>query len=242
LINNTIAEMFPAARETLDLTKLILLHGTCTLGMNSTKAYPLNSAHDLEGMRMVGAGKLTTPKFEALGVSCVDVEKADKYMALEKGVGNCSGGGYELNVTHRFSDICVNAAANFSTGRSAFWISMNWDTWNSLPAGVQEAFDGMDREAIWQQYDEYWWSAEVECERLFREEFSGTSYYWSDEDHDWVNELWTPINQEYIDGMDAKGYPMSEMTAELWRLNAIYSGDWPYLTWDPDKPRPYHVP
>lgn len=126
-------------------TKFLFLHSTGPGGIYSKK--PVRTSQDLKGMQ-VYATSVTADIAKTLGASPVGGSRGEIYLMLQKGTidGDISGPpevllGYKEAEVINY--ITLQAGQHGLPGfynKTHFFV-MNLDTWNSLPADIQKAFD-----------------------------------------------------------------------------------------------------
>ncbi len=99
-----------------------------------------STMEDLSGRRIRVQGDGQTSMIQALGASAVPVTLPDLYESLEKGVVDGYALGMEGIGSFKLKEVTSYLLdCRYYVG--AFWMVMNKDVWDSLPADVQEAFN-----------------------------------------------------------------------------------------------------
>jgi len=102
---------------------------------------PVNTLDDFRGMTL-RAWPAITPVFAALGAESLTMPSADVYSALQKGTLDAATAAWEQLLTYRWAEVTkYHVYMNLATGGWGYVIVMNWDTWNSLPADIQQVFE-----------------------------------------------------------------------------------------------------
>lgn len=144
-IINEVNEKF-TPKELSD-TKVMYLHSHGP-GFIHTKDKPVQKMEDLKGLKIRSHGP-TAEMLKCLGGTPVAFPMPELYQALQKGVVN--GGIYplEANKGWRLAEVTDYAAACYSTAYGlGFFVVMNKDKWNALPADIRKTIEGINSEWI----------------------------------------------------------------------------------------------
>lgn len=173
---------------------------------------PVNTLEDLKGLRLRCVGS-SAPTATALGAIPVALPITEAYTLLEKGTVDGSFLGLDDLTSMRVGEIChYTVMIPPISQMNLFFMAMNLDTWNSLPADVKKVFDEVSPKYV--EISAAKWN---EMSRLAYEqlkEMGHTFTHLSAEELDKTIELVVrPLQDKYVTDMEAKGLPGSEILA-----------------------------
>jgi TRAP-type C4-dicarboxylate transport system substrate-binding protein len=188
----------------------------------ATTKKPVSTLADLKGMKSVGTGRWQNTRQEKLGCIPVSMGPMDILPALQTGVvdGGPLGtlvilkdfgwGDFLPYVTHvRMQSIPI-------------LIGMNKSVWNSLPADVQQALDGM-REWTLNLHDSFFVNIEdslmPQLTAQYKTQFITPT---KDELAKW-DTLDKPVWDDFAASLEAKGLPGKKLVADYIALEKQYS-------------------
>jgi len=128
-------------------TKVMYLHSHGP-GFIHTKDKPILKMEDLKGIKIRSHGP-TAEMIKCLGGTPVALPMPELYQSLQKGV--VQGGVFPLesNKGWRLAEVTHYVSACFSTGYGlGFFVVMNKDKWEKLPADVKKIIEGINQEWI----------------------------------------------------------------------------------------------
>ena len=119
--------------------KVLYLHAHGP-GLLHTKK-PVKKLEDLKGMKIRATG-LSAKIVEALGGVPVAMPQGGTYEALKKGVVEGTFGPMEVLKGWKQAEVIKYTTECYSVGyTTTFFVVMNLDKWNALPADIQKVFD-----------------------------------------------------------------------------------------------------
>jgi TRAP-type transport system periplasmic protein len=119
---------------------ILLADGGTTAAVNMAKK-PVRKLEDLKGMTMRGAGEVADA-LSALGATPRDLPMSDVYEAMSKGTIDGLLVGAESLKSFKLADVTKYTTFVPSVGNQyLFYIAMNGNKWNSLPADLQKIFN-----------------------------------------------------------------------------------------------------
>jgi len=119
--------------------KVLYLHAHGP-GLLHTKK-PVKKLEDLKGMKIRATG-LSAKIVEALGGVPVAMPQGDTYEALKKGVVEGTFGPMEVLKGWKQAEVIKYTTECYSVGyTTTFFVVMNIDKWNALPADIKKVFD-----------------------------------------------------------------------------------------------------
>lgn len=212
---------YPEMQKELEDVHVMFFGSTYWTSLATTKK-PVSTLADLKGMKSVGTGKWQNIRQEKLGCVPVSMGPMDILPALQTGVvdGGPLGtlvilkdfgwGDFLPYVTHvRMQSIPI-------------LIGMNKSVWNSLPADVQQALDGM-REWTIDLHDSFYVNVEESLMPVLTKEY-GTQFITPTKDElakwDAVDK---PVWDEFAASLEAKGLPGKKLLADYIAMEKQYS-------------------
>jgi TRAP-type C4-dicarboxylate transport system substrate-binding protein len=172
------------------------------------QAEPIESAEDLAGKQLRVAGATSQLVAASLGASPATIPPADLYQSLERGV--VDGALYTLAAMRAYNlqEVTASYTTNAKLGGIAFITFINLDTWNSLPAEVQQVLDEVGSEvgvSLAKAIDE------TQEETIdFLRDLDKNVYALSDEVSEALDERLRTVQQEWVRQMEQRGLPGSE--------------------------------
>lgn len=127
--------------------KPLVIHAGTTAGLNMAKK-AVRKLEDLKGLTMRGAGEVADA-LTALGAVPRDMPMADVYEALSKGTIDGLLVGVETLKAFKLADVCKYSTFAWQVGNMyTFYIAMNQEKWDKLPADIQKIFNDVDAEYV----------------------------------------------------------------------------------------------
>jgi len=132
--------------EELNDVKILYLHAHGP-GLLHTKK-PVRKLEDLKGMKIRATG-LSAKVVEALGGVPVAMPQGDTYESLKKGIVEGTFGPIEVLKGWKQAEVIKFTTECYSVGyTTTFFVAMNLDKWNSLPADVQKVFETVSEKYV----------------------------------------------------------------------------------------------
>ncbi len=181
---------------------------------------PVNTLADLQGLKIRATG-LSSKIVESLGGIPVGMSQPETYEALQKGVVDATLCPIETLKGWKQGEV-INYVIDTSVigYTTAMFVVMNKDSWNRLPADIQEIFDEVSREWI----DEHGlaWDIADEEGKEFVEELGHSFITLPQEElQQWKDKV-APILNDYIATTKEKGLPGEEFLQEIQERLATY--------------------
>jgi len=192
----------------LDDTKVMYLHAHGP-GILHTKGKAVRKLEDMKGLKIRATGT-SALVVEALGGTPVPKPMPETYQMLQKGVVDGSVHPFESNKGWKLGEVTDYATAAFSAAyTTAFFVVMNKDKWNSLPADVQNMIEVINREwAV--KHGEAWDASDMEGIRYFLNQGNEIIGLDSKEAERWEKAV-APIIGSYVKTLDEKGFSGKEI-------------------------------
>ncbi len=177
-------------------------------GLLHTRDKAVNNMGDIKGLRIRSHG--TTAKVvKALGGTTVTMPMPELYQALQKGVVDGALYPVEVNKGWRMAEVVKYCTLDLSIANtSTFYVVMNKDKWNALPADIQKIIIQINEEwipkhgAAWDSSDEEGRKYMLSKGRKFINLSESEAARWKEVVH--------PVLGEYVKAAKAKGLPAQE--------------------------------
>jgi TRAP-type C4-dicarboxylate transport system substrate-binding protein len=146
----------------------------------------------------------------ALGGTPVPKPMPETYQMLQKGVVDGSVYPLESNKGWKLGEVTDYCTANFSSAyTTSFFVVMNKDKWNALPADIQKIIEGINEEwAV--KHGEAWDSSDMIGMRYFLEQGNEVIGLDAKESERWKKAV-APIIDDYMKELDKKGFNGKEL-------------------------------
>jgi TRAP-type C4-dicarboxylate transport system substrate-binding protein len=203
LINDFYKQFKP---KELDEVKVMYLHGHGPAIFHTKKA--VRKLEDLKGMKIRCTG-LATRIVTLLGGAPVAMPMPETYDSLSRGVVDGTLNPQEALQGFKFGEVVKFSTESYgSANSSGFFIVMNKDKWNALPADIQQIIEKVNEE--WIEKTGRLWDEIDKAGRDFTLKLGNEIISLSKEE----NERWAkgvrPLLDEYVANMKAKGLPGEE--------------------------------
>jgi len=142
-----------------DNMHVLLLNAGTTAGL-MLHDNKITQLEDLNGVTLRGAGAVADT-IEALGGTARDVPMTEMYDDVSKGVVDGALVGIETLKSFKMADVCKYTTFAWQAGSMyTFYLAMNLDKWNSLPADIQQIVTEVSNEYV-EKYAEAWNSSDI---------------------------------------------------------------------------------
>lgn len=150
-----IAELMkmPELKAELDQNNIMYLGPLGVVSYGVWTKRPVRSITDLKGKKILASGEHTL-LLNALGAVPISIVSTESYSALEKGVldGGLANAGYAND--YRWQEICPYYY-ELLFGAKTMFVAMNKNSWNKLPADIQNMFIDLHDEACRKGHEIY---------------------------------------------------------------------------------------
>jgi TRAP-type C4-dicarboxylate transport system substrate-binding protein len=187
-----------------------LAFSTSPVNVVQTIVKPVRTLDDLKGMKLRGTGRIGDIA-KALGAVPMPIEMVDLYEALRRGVVEGNYGpleqlkGFKIGEVEKFVTPSWKVGSVFS-----FYLVMNKNKWNSLPADVQKTFTDYTKEFLDRWLVE-WNAIDIEGREFFQKQGGQVLPPLSDaESARWVKAA-QPVIGDFKKDMVSKGYKPAEV-------------------------------
>jgi TRAP-type C4-dicarboxylate transport system substrate-binding protein len=141
----------------LDEVKVLYLHAHGPGFLHAKQ--PVRKLEDLKGMKIRSTG-LSAKVVAALGGIPVAMPMGETYDALRRGVVDGSMAPFEALEGWKWGEVVKSSTKSYGAAYStAFFVVMNKDKWNALPADIQKIIEKANKEwiektaALWEEID-----------------------------------------------------------------------------------------
>jgi len=219
---NDLLDTMPEIQEEFSRFKVLYIGGQETYYIASVKK-PIEKLEDLKGMKIRVVGRYATKVVEKLGATAVSIPVADLYDAAAKGVIDGA-----LVISDFIDSFSVHQILPYWT-KVPLWNSvivklMNKQTWESLPADVQEqvmSVSGYEK-GLEQAEVRFGLEAQKKWQELMDKDGKHITYFTLPEDEvlRWKEIAGEPIWEEWVKEMEEKGLAgqkVLDKTIELYK-------------------------
>jgi TRAP-type C4-dicarboxylate transport system substrate-binding protein len=217
-IRKELLEKFPIMLDEFKDSHVLWLvaHGPANIHSN----FPIHSLADLQGKTLRSPPGGATEIMKALGANPVAMPMDETYISIEKGIVDGLSVNDEVLKSWKLADVTsYTSVLHHYTG--PFFCAVNLNSWNSLPANVQETITGLNdwaREEMIKGWDR------VDQEGREYAEAAGHEFIeFTPEQRAEIYETLKPVHAGWAANLEEKGMPGNEILQELYRLVAEYS-------------------
>jgi TRAP-type C4-dicarboxylate transport system substrate-binding protein len=188
-------------KELMD-TQVMYLHAHGP-GLIHTKGKPVRKMEDVKGLKFRAHGT-SALVIQALGGTPVPKPMPETYEMLQKGVVDGAVYPLEANKGWKLGEVTDYATADFSAAyTTSFFVVMNKDRWNEIPADAQKAIQGINEE--WAaKHGEAWDSSDMEGIKFFLNQGGEIIGLDAKEQARWEQAV-APIIDNYVKEASSKG-------------------------------------
>jgi TRAP-type C4-dicarboxylate transport system substrate-binding protein len=189
----------------------------------------IKTLEDFKGLKVMARGGTDAETIKLLGGVPVTLQMPETYQALEKGIVDVGPLNWEGAAAFKWYEV-TKYRTQLPRGllASTLAISMNWDTWNSLPPEVQEIIDDMTGRVLTEKCGSEMDKADAalfdERIKVYDEKVGNPELYMmpKDELQRWIEAVDT-IYEKKIQDLEAKGFPGRSTFEKLLQLAEKYS-------------------
>jgi len=180
--------------EELNDVKVLYLHAHGP-GLLHTKK-PVRKLEDLKGMKIRATG-LSAKVVQALGGVPVAMPQGQTYESLKKGVVEGTFGPMEVLKGWKQAEVIKYTTECYSVGyTTTFFVVMNLDKWNALPADIQKVFETVSEKYV-DVHGKVWDSTDEEG-RKYTQSLGNEIIPLSDEESARWHKAVEPVINDYI--------------------------------------------
>ena len=194
-------------------TYQVLMLSTSPINVIQTLNKPVKTLEDIKGLKLRGTGRLGDI-VKALGATPIPIETPDLYDSLKRGV--IEGALLPLETLKGFKtgEVLKYATASWRVGSAyCFYVAMNKQKWNSLPADVQKVIIEFSKEFN-ERWTAEWNNIDIEGREFFAKQGGQIVSITDAESAKWVKAA-EPVISDYKKDLISKGYKASEIDSWL---------------------------
>ncbi|UNC93790.1 TRAP transporter substrate-binding protein [Candidatus Contubernalis alkalaceticus] len=183
---------------------------------------PVRTLEDLQGMEIRATG-LSAKTLEVLGATPVAMSQAEAYESLQRGVvqGNLSP--LEVLQGWKHAEVTDYLTLTPFLYNTLFFMTMNQDTWDSIPPHLQEAIEEVN-EKFFEEVAMSLWDVQNESGLKYAVEEEGLEVITlSDEETARWKQKAEPVLEDFLKEMEEKGLSGSEALEIVKRLADQYN-------------------
>lgn len=187
-----------------DEVKVLYLHAHGA-GLIHTTKKPIAKLEDLKGMKIRATG-LASKIVVALGAAPVGTTMPETYDALRTGVAEGAMAPFMALKDFRWGELTGYSIENYGSSYSVgFFVVMNKNKWNSLPADVQKVFTQVSEEYT-DKVGALWDSTDKDGIAFIKTKGVKILALSKEEDARWAKAV-RPLLDDYVAAMKTKGLP-----------------------------------
>jgi len=195
------------------------------------KVKEVQKLEDLKGQKVRGPGR-AGDIITALGGTPIPTPMPEAYEAVSKGVVDGLHLPFEPLKAWRMSEVTTSTTNSWQIGEiDVFWVIMNKDTWNGLPADIQKIFNDTAEEFT-EIYAKAWNDLDFDGRDAALEAGNSIIELSPEEAARWVAAV-EPVMEDYVQSMIGQGYSEAEVRGwiqfteeriEYWTQKQIEAG------------------
>ncbi len=186
-----------------------LMFSTSPPNIMQTLSKPVNSLEELRGMKIRGTGRIGDI-VKALGAVPMPIEIVDTYEALRRGVVEGNMGPLEQLKGFKIGEVEKYATASWKVGSVfAFYVVMNKNKWNRLPADAKQIITDYTKDFI-ERWAVEWNNIDIEGREYFNKQGGKIIPISDAESAKWVKAA-EPVIGDFKKDMISKGFKAAEI-------------------------------
>jgi TRAP-type C4-dicarboxylate transport system substrate-binding protein len=191
----------------------VLMLSTSTVNVIQTLNKPVKTLEELKGLKLRGTGRLGDI-VKALGATPIPIEAFELYDALKRGI--VVGALLPLETLKGFKtgEVQKYVTASWKIGSVyCFYVLMNKQKWDSLPADVKKVIDEFSKEFT-ERWEVGWNKADIEGKEYFTKQGGQIIPISDAEAARWIKAA-QPVIDDYKKDLISKGYKANEIDGWL---------------------------
>ncbi len=190
-----------------------LMFSTSPPNVMQTLSKPVKSLEELKGMKIRGTGRIGDI-VKALGATPVPIEMADIYDSLRRGTLEGNLGPLEQLKGWKTGEVQKYTTASWKVGSVfPFYVVMNKNKWNALPADVKQVITDHCKDFI-ERWAVEWNKTDIEGREYFEKQGGKIVVLTEPESARWVKAA-QPVLEDYKKDIVSKGFKAAEVDAWL---------------------------
>jgi TRAP-type transport system periplasmic protein len=191
----------------------VLMLSTSTPNVVQTLNKPVKTLEDLKGLKLRGTGRLGDI-VKALGATPIPIETPDLYDSLKRGVIEGAYISPETLKGFKTGEVQKYATASWKVGSTyCFYVLMNKQKWDSLPADVKKVINEFSKEFA-ERWAVEWNKIDIEAWEYFTKQGGQIIPISDAEAARWIKAA-EPVIDDYKKDLLSKGYKAKEIDGWL---------------------------
>jgi TRAP-type C4-dicarboxylate transport system substrate-binding protein len=191
----------------------VLMLSTSTPNVIQTLNKPVKTLEDLKGLKIRGTGRLGDI-VKALGATPIPIEAPDLYDSLKRGVIEGAYISPETLKGFKTGEVQKYATASWKVGSTyCFYVLMNKNKWDSLPADVKKVINEFSKEFT-ERWAVEWNKIDIEAWEYFTKQGGQIIPISDAEAARWIKAA-EPVIDDYKKDLLSKGYKAKEIDSWL---------------------------
>lgn len=187
----------------------VLMLSTSPESMVQTSTKKPATLEDIKGLKIRATGRIADIT-KALGATPMPIEIVDTYEALRRGVIDGNLGNFEQLKGFKLGEVMKYQSASWKIATVyCFYVVMNKNKWNSLPADVQKVFTDVSHDFI-EEWAAEWNRIDIEGKEFFVKQ-GGQIVALSDAEMARWQKAVEPVIVDFKKDMVSKGYKAPEV-------------------------------
>lgn len=209
--------------EELRDTKVMFTYGLSPGTILSKR--PIRKLEDLQGLEIRASGT-QIDTMEMLGATPVGMGMGDAYEALARGVIEGNLAPAEVLEGWNMAEVIDYITVVPVVYNSVHYVTMNRELWESFPESIQQAITEVNQTIFEEAASSLWDQLNESAMNYTRENFPDVEIIeLSSEEHArWMERL-QPLQEEYIEKMEAQGLPGREVIQRILELTEKYNAE-----------------
>lgn len=214
---------FPEMQAETAGVKILALATTDPYFLITTKK-KVTTLADFKGLKLRVPGGPPTDTMKAMGAVPVNVDPAELYLALDRGVIDGAPMSWGLVGEGGFHEVIRYVATNTDFFVYVMYLAINSNVWNSFPPDIQKAIEGVTGTKAAEIYGgNAFDDVENEVRGATIKAAKKVEFYEiSKEELAKWQEVAKPVQAKYIADLQAKGLPAQKILDEILRLIGTY--------------------
>jgi TRAP-type C4-dicarboxylate transport system substrate-binding protein len=187
----------------------VLMLSTSPINVVQTIGKPVKSLDDLKGLKLRGTGRLGDI-VKALGANPIPIETPDLYDGMKRGV--IEGALLPLETLKGFKtgELIKYVTASWRVGSAyCFYVVMNKQKWDSLPADVKKVIADFSKEFV-ERWTVEWNNIDIGGREFFLQQGGRIETIPDADNPKWIKAV-RPVIEDYKKDLTSKGYKASEI-------------------------------
>jgi len=187
----------------------VLMLSTSPINVIQTLNKPVKTLQDMKGLKLRGTGRLGDI-VKALGASPIPIETPDLYDGLKRGVIEGALLPLETMKGFKTGELIKYVTASWRVGSAyCFYVLMNKQKWNSLPADVQKVMTDFSKEFI-ERWTLEWNNIDIAGGEYFKSNGGKIESVPDADSPQWIKAV-QPVIGDYKKDLVAKGHKAGDI-------------------------------